>query len=138
MPTKDELLDQLSKNDKGQYSVKEVKHFIRNIKLNRNFEPTHLKKGDIIRIYTVKVRPAVIIKIDNNIVYCIPLSTTKDELNLCETNSRFFNNNYFTKCIDVTTYQYAIENIIGIYDNPKHLNIVIKQLEKEMLKIFGK
>lgn len=136
MPTREDVLEQLITNNKEQYSVKEVKHIVSNIKVTNKFLPTKLKKGDVIRIYTVKVRPAVIIKILNNIIYCVPLSTTKDELNLCESSSRFFPDSYFTKSIDVTTYQYALDNIIGLYDNPKHLNEIIKLLEKEMSNIW--
>lgn len=98
------------------------------------FKPKHLKKGDIIKNgVAFKVRPCVVIKVEKDIVYSIPLSTTENSNNLCETKSRFFENSYFSKSIVSNTIEVALKNYTGIYDNSKHLNKVIKQLKETLI-----
>ena len=91
----------------------------------------YLKKGDV---YTAAVgskkRPVVIAKILDDIVLGIPLSTTKDELNLYKSSSRFFKDGWFSKQLISASKQYAYDNWVGIYDNHKRLNIAVKELKK--------
>lgn len=94
-------------------------------------KPKYLKKGDVyIAAVGSKKRPVVIAKILDDIVLGIPLSTTKDELNLYKSSSRFFKNGWFSKQLISARKQYAYDNWVGIYDNHKRLNIAVKELKK--------
>jgi hypothetical protein len=99
-------------------------------------KPKYLKKGDIIKAMGGwKVRPCVVIKVDKDIVYAIPLSTTEDGINLCEANSRFLTENYFSKSIISVTKENALKNFVGVYDNPKNLNEAIKKVKENLINI---
>ena len=94
-------------------------------------KPKYLKKGDVyIAAVGNKRRPVVIAKILDDIVLGIPLSTTKDELNLYKSSSRFFKDGWFSKQLISASEQYAYDNWVGIYDNHKRLNIAVKKLKK--------
>lgn len=94
-------------------------------------KPKYLKKGDVyLASVGSKRRPVVIAKILDDIVLGIPLSTTKDELNLYKSSSRFFGNGWFAKQLISANKQYAYDNWVGIYDNHKRLNTAIKELKK--------
>jgi hypothetical protein len=99
-------------------------------------KPKYIKKGDIIKAMGGwKVRPCVVIKVDKDIVYCIPLSTTEDGINLCKANSRFLTENYFSKSIISVTKENALKNFTGVYDNPKNLNEAIKKIKEKLINI---
>lgn len=127
------------KNNKS-FSKTEVLEILNTItKLNNhNNKPKYLKKGDVINnLIGNKVRPCVIIKVEKEQVYVIPMSTTDDHNKLCDAKSRFFKDGYFTKTLASINYDIAIKQYKGSYDNPKHLNIVIKQLKVKLNEILN-
>ncbi len=117
------------------YSFSEVKHIIGTITCVENCSPEVLRKGDVyIQRIGEKRRPVVIIHIDEELVYGIPLSTTQDDLNLCESKSRFFGEGYFAKQLVSAPLDYVRHNFGGVYDSPKVLNTAIKELKKTVEK----
>ena len=124
--------------DHYKFSKGSVLHYLNMITFGGSqIKPTHLKKGDI---YVDKVgskrRPCVIIKVCEEMVYSIPLSTTENSLNLCETKSRFLSDGFFSKSVACSTKEWASESFIGVYDNPTHLNDTIKLLRRVITPIF--
>jgi hypothetical protein len=136
MPTKKELMSIIDSQQKGLYTKGEVKTFINTIVTADSKPPLKYKKGDVIANgIGVKKRPIVVIRIIGELLFCIPLSTTKDEFNLCESDSRFMGSGWFSKGLSVVSKEYANDNFIGVYDNPKLLNKAIHQLKLLLLKL---
>lgn len=122
--------------EKG-YSFLEVKHIIGTITCVESCSPDIFRKGDVfIQSVGVKKRPVVIIHVAEEVVYGIPLSTTQDELNLCESKSRFFGEGYFSNQLVSASFEYVKHNFGGVYDNPKAVNIAIKELKKITEKVL--
>lgn len=135
MASKESVLEGLK--EKG-YSFAEVKHIIGTITCVENCAPSEFKKGDVfIQKVGVKSRPVVIIAVEEDIVYGIPLSTTEDELNLCESSSRFFGEGFFSKTLVSASFEYIRGNFAGVYDNPKVVNKAIRELQKIAEKVLA-
>jgi len=62
----------------------------------------------------------------------IGLSTTEDVMNLCKCGGRFFKNSWFSKSLSFIPMEYCLQNMKGIYDNPKSLNKAIKLIKQEL------
>lgn len=92
--------------------------------------PAHFKKGDIIKVYvpSQKPRPAVIIRVREEYVVSIPLTTDENVHCMTESNSRFTRESCFCNSYIVTPIETAKENFLGVYDNTKSLNTAIKEL----------
>lgn len=136
MPTKKELMGIIDSQKKEMFTKGEVKTFINSVLTADSKSPKSFKKGDVIANGVgAKTRPIVIIKVVGSLLYGIPLSTTKDELNMSESKSRFMEDGYFSKGISVVTFEYAIENFIGVYDNMKLLNNAISLMKSEIIKL---
>ncbi len=134
MASKESVLEGLKEKN---YSFSEIKHIIGMITCVENCSPSVFKKGDVfIQRVGVKKRPVVIIYSDEELVYGIPLSTTQDELNLCESKSRFFGEGYFAKQLVSAPLDYVRHNFGGVYDSPKVLNTAIKELKKITEKVL--
>lgn len=129
MPTKEETIDRIDKEGKPTYSAAQVKHYVMGVKSSFNV-PDTIKKGDIFTMFGgTKSRPFVVIKVVKSVVYCIPLSTTENELNLFKISSRFTGDEFFTRGIMCATLQYVKDNFTGVLDNNKALNQAIKQMK---------
>lgn len=102
---------------------------INEVECDDTFIPSYLKKGDVI-LKTVggKRRPCVIIKVLAEMVIILPLTSSENIHNLCESRSRFFREGWFSNTYDVEEIKWAKMNFIGVYDNNKDLNNAIKQL----------
>ena len=136
MPIKSELIEMVSVMSKQQFTKGEVKSFINSVSSRPDEQPSKIKKGDV--IYNEmggKKRPCVVVKVFKDFVFMIPLSTTFDELNLIQSRSRFFKKGWFTKGVAVSKKEYAIQNFMGVYDNPKLLNKAIKLMKEEINSI---
>lgn len=99
--------------------------------------PTYIKKGDVIIVNEgKKSRPGIVAKVlkDRTVVF-IALTSTENVHCLSPSKSRFFGDGCFTKSFNVCTEEYAIQNFIGVYDNPKYLNIAIKELKQFIDKL---
>lgn len=135
MPSKEEVIESLNK---GSYGVAEVKQLINSVKSK---EPSHtspkiVRKGDVF-IYTLgqKKRPVVVYKVRDGLAYGLSLSTTQDNMNLCECKaSRFFfkdvQQNFFSKGVVVVKVQHVIDNFCFVYEHKREIDIAIKQLRK--------
>lgn len=135
MPSKQRVLEDIDKIDKPSVSVAMLRHFVTSVTMEIE-PPKYYKKGDVIQFEAgLKPRPCVIVKLEEEIVYAIPLSSTCDEINLCESRSRFFGRGFFSKTIVAIKTKYCNEHYLGIYDNPKLLNKAIKLLKQEINNI---
>lgn len=131
--TKHEVIDSLSKDS---YSKKEVRIILQHLPSIRSNTPTYLRKGDVYSAYVgTKKRPSVIIKVHGDLVYSIPLTTTKDDYFLCDANSRFWEGSMFNIYLAVTKETDVLNNFIGTYENIRHLNKVVKSLKLHLLEI---
>ena len=136
MASKQEIHDLIDSTSKTSYTKGEVKSFIQSVGGAQYGRPRYLKKGDVVSNGVgAKKRPCVVVKVDKDFVYAIPLSTTEDELSLCASSSRFFDNGWFTRGVSVVSTDYAIDNFIGVYDNIKLLNKAIKLTKEEISRI---
>ena len=93
--------------------------------------PDKLKKGDVIVLQTgTKRRPAVVIRVKQDKVVTIPLTSTENIHNLYKGSSRFFGETWFCNEYRLVEIEQARKSFIGIYDNTKILNEAIKELRK--------
>ena len=116
MPSKSRVLEDIDKIDKQSLSISMVKYLINSINVEPNI-PMYFKKGDIILNEVGYKRPCVVIKVEKDFLLTIPLSTTKDCLNLCKYKSRFLRDGFYSKSIVAIKTDYARNNFIGIFDN---------------------
>jgi len=133
-------LDQVIKDLKvKQYGYNDVVEVLQSVTAisNSKIRPKELKKHDVIRTFEVrKARPGVIIKVLEDVVIVIPLSTTEDCINLCESKSRFFGEGFFSRNFVVVCKDEAMQNFLGVYDNPKLVNQACKLLKEFTNKIL--
>ena len=134
MATKSKVIEELK--DKS-YSFAEVKHLMGTITIIDGNPPSKYKKGDVYASYQgVKRRPICIIKVVDDLVFGIPLSSTKDTFYLHEHKSRFFKNGYFTNQLVSSSIDYVDENFLGILDDNRNLNIAVKKLQNLILNLW--
>lgn len=107
-----------------------VRQLITDILVEKDInKPDKLRKGDVITAYSgAKARPSIIIKVKDDYVISISLTSSKNPNSLCESDSRFFGRGFFCKSYEVTPLTQAYERFIGVYDNPRMLNNAIKEL----------
>ena len=99
-------------------------------------KPIKLKKGDVFRAFTGKKnRFHCIIKVKEETVVAIPMTTTEDCITLSPFNSRFFGENYFGTAITTHCIEEAHDNFCGILEDTKSLNIAIKQMKDFISKL---
>lgn len=127
--TKEEII---SRVDSDNPSIAEIKLWIETMSFCKQVD--NIKKGDVIAYSLYKKRPIVVIKIVKDIVYGIPLSTTKDDLNLCSYTSRQFKSGFFSKSIVCMQKEICKNNFIGTLDNNKDLNKAISLLKELIIK----
>tara|TARA_R110000782_G_C14752041_1_gene407268 strand:- start:552 stop:974 length:423 start_codon:yes stop_codon:yes gene_type:complete len=133
MSTKKEVLDQV--DPKLNYIGTKVKEIINSVHCEDTLKPpTKWKKGDVIRVRvntsSNKTRPSVVVKVSDDYLISIPLTSSEDLNALCKSEgSRFFRDSFFCKTYVVTTIEYANENFIGVYENNKSINNAVKQLK---------
>ena len=133
--TKEEFLLELDKHNEKTISVKLVKSRVSGMSFKHKFSVDELKKGDVIYVpVSIKVRPCVVISIVDGVVFSMPLSTTKNELYLCEANSRIYEG-HFVKSIVSTPIGAAIKSFIGIFDNVRQFNRAIKKVKEVTLQL---
>ena len=150
MPSKEQTIESLKVKS---YSYAEVKHLISHITcieegkdeielmkqeivkfkedLLAERRPTHLKTGDCyIQPCGTKRRPCVVVKVLEDVVLAIPLSTTEDSLNLYPSNSRFLKSGWFSNQLITTKKEEALREYCGVYDNEKRVRKVIKVMKE--------
>ena len=116
------------------YNHKEVKALLTQVSftIRANLGPKVLKRKDVVQFSTgKKLRPCVVIRVENDIVHAIPLSTTKDCINLAKSNDRVFNG-FFAKSIVTIKLDEALKSFVGIYENTRGLNKAVQSI-KEMV-----
>lgn len=133
MSSKKEIIKEIDTLvNKPTYSKSEVKCLVNSVSSETANRPDKLKIGDVfVNLVGGKNRPIVIVKVLEDVVLGVPLSTTEDSLNLVQFKSRFFGNNYFSKQVIITKYELAMEKFTGVFDSPRDLNKA-----KAMLKQF--
>lgn len=136
MPTKHEVLKEVDESPLQHYNKATVKALIGKVSYDSQ-KPSHLKAGDVF-IYQVglKRRPVVIVKVVDNLVYGIPLSSTEDEMNLSVSKSRFFSDGFFGKTITAVKINVAMDNFVGVYDNPKLLREAKKEIKNLIMNVL--
>lgn len=133
MPSKEQIITSLNKTS---YSKSEVQHLINSINSIQSLrEPKidYIKKYDYFLYESatnVKSRPFVVVKVLKDTVIAIPLSTTKDALNLIPSRSRILKEGYFSKQFLTVHKEVAIKNWVGIYDNTKLVDKAVKSLKE--------
>lgn len=135
MSSKQDILNKINPNT--TYIGTAVKAFVNEVSFETQYFPSQLKKGDVIKVNcqdSGKIRPSVIIKVTSEFTISIPLTSTENVHNLCESSSRFFKDGFFCKNYVVTPIEKAVNNFIGVYDNPKLLNQAIKELRVFIVK----
>jgi len=124
----------------NSYSAADVKNLINQIE-EKEFvrRPQYLKKFDIYlndcgggknSHGLPKMRPCVIIKVLDDCVLSIPLTSVENSLALCQSKYRFGNQGYFTKQVVTVPKEYAMMNYAGIYDNYKLVNKAVRELKQ--------
>ena len=110
---------------------------INDVSAEDTYMPKYLKYGDVVTVSIgAKSRPAVIIKIIENSVIAIPLTTAKNHNFLMESKSRFLKDGYFCNSYTVMSKDDAIEKFIGVFDDDKMLNEAVNQLGIFFMKTF--
>jgi hypothetical protein len=112
-----------------------VRQKINEVTFDDRYLPKELKRGDVINIFAgIKKRPCVILSIKDNMVIYIPLTSSKNINNLCESKSRFYGVGHFSNTYGVCKLETALECFIGVYDN----DLFLDNAEKELSMFFIK
>lgn len=94
-------------------------------------KPIEYKVGDVF-MHNIFHHPYVLLEKKGDMWICgLLTSEEKCAEILCETNSRFFIGNYFTRAL--FTVVVPSGTFYGVYDNKRHLSSVLKRLKKMML-----
>lgn len=129
MPSLKAIIKELKVKNYGYNDVKEILESITHVDTAKN-RPQQLKKGDVYRVWTGKKnRPVVVIKVTESMVIGLPLSSTKNALNLHNFKSRFFGEGYFSKAVVTTFKNEAMEDFVGVMEDRINVNIAIKKLK---------
>jgi hypothetical protein len=124
------IINELKVKQYGYNDVKEILESITAVGTSKT-KPIKLKKGDVFRAFTGKKnRFHCVIKVLNDVVVAIPMSTTEDCINLSSFNSRFFGENYFGTCLTTHCLEEAVDNFAGVLEDNKSLNEAIKLIKK--------
>lgn len=91
-------------------------------------KPVEYRVGDVF-MHTIFNHPYVLLEKKGDMWICGLLTSeeTCTEI-LCETSSRFFVENYFTRAL--FTVIIPTGTFYGVYDNKRHLSSVLKKLKK--------
>lgn len=140
MPSKEQVLIGITKD---RYSRAEVQHLINSIthiaadtKSKEDWEnerkPRWIKMHDVFttKDSNEKYRPYVVVKVLEDTVVAMPLSTTEDSLSLCPSRSRFLKDGFFSKQLITVQKGLAEKRWCGVYDNPKLVRKAIRELKK--------
>ena len=92
--------------------------------------PIEHRVGDVF-MHPIFKHPYVLLKRKGSSYICTLLSTSNNHEYLYMTKSRFFNGNYISKSLFVEKELRG--RFMGIYDNPKHL----RQVYKDLARILG-
>lgn len=132
---KEKLVEGIVAHNKynGQYLIDKVNTTdlnIHKVPTNKTI-PTHVKKGDV--FYSLagsKVRPCVVVKVLKDEVIFITLTSSDNSSALIPSKSRFFGEGYFGKTLSNAPIELVLNRFLGVYDNPKNLNLAIKEIKK--------
>ena len=130
MPTKKEILEKLESSPVKHYTTSMVRDLVHSVSSKGLKQVNYIKKGDVFITGAPKLRPNVVVSVQNDCCLCMSLSTTKDCMNIYESKSRFMGDGYFSKAIFAVPNYVIRENFIGVYDNPKRLNKAIEACKK--------
>jgi len=127
MPIKSEVLASITKNN---YSQGEVKQLVTSVSSGIKTAPTYFKRGDVYYAGVgAKRRPAVIIKVVNDMVFAIPVTHEDGGYVLLEFESRFLGKGFFTTNVVSAPISYVKDNFLGVFDNAKVLSKAINVLK---------
>ena len=131
---KEGLTNNFANNKHVTYTGQQVRFIINNFPYKDyriTIKPDKLKKGDIFTFKEgVKVRPCIVLKVVKDKVIYTSCSTITEARTLYESKSRFLGNTNLTLNLNVCSVEDALDNFVSVYDNPKHLNKVIKDLKE--------
>lgn len=133
MPAKEVVITSLNKSN---YSKSEVQHLINSInsvQSIRDPKVDYVKKYDYFLYEAAtssKSRPYVVVKVLKDTVIAIPLSTTKDNLNLMPSKCRVLKEGYFSKQFITVHKDLALRNWVVIYDNHRMVDKAVVALKK--------
>lgn len=135
--TKETILKEISEKFQTglTYTGKNIKTILESVSLDSLklvTPPTKIKKGDTFIHYSgKKARPCIVIKVlkGDRVVY-MPLSSSKNMHNLNPFKSRFFGEGYFSNAISICSTEFVQKQFVGIFDNPKALNLAIKEINQ--------
>lgn len=135
--TKDEILERIESNP--TITINTIKGYLNSLTAEGlplkvlAQTPTKFNVGDVIRVDVgSKRRPAVVIKVNKDTLFLIPLSTTEDSFNSIMYKHRLFGTGFFSHGLAVCTKEYAKLNFIGIFGNNKQLKEAIKILKTKV------
>lgn len=127
--------DKISKHKSG-LEHREILHMLNTLKIGKNVNPTTFKVGDVFMHAGLR-HPAVILKISNDFVDAVILTTEESCTNiLMKCNSRFYADSYFTATISRSNLEHI--QLHGVYDNIvdiKEVKKLLKQYYKKLLRI---
>lgn len=110
-----------------------VRQKINEVTIEDRYMPEELKRGDVVNLFHgIKKRPCVVLSVKEEMVIYIPLTSTTNINNLCESKSRFFGAGNFSNSYGVCKLETALESFIGVYDN----DLSLDNAEKELALFF--
>lgn len=119
--------------DSRTYRGTEVRNLVQSVTVDV-LTPFYLQFGDVILANVGrKRRPVVVVKVVEDLVMAIPLTTTEDSLSLGSYDSRFLGKGSFTKQIISLPLDYAVNNYFTILNDEENLNLAFEQI-KEFFK----
>ena len=123
-----QTIDTLQEDKK--YSAAHIRHLLNHVTLSVE-APNEFKIGDAyIDSCGAKRRPVIIIKVMEDFVIGIPLSTTEDCLNLVPYKSRFFGEGFFSNQLVTAKIDYVKDSFVGVFDNDENIKEAVEKIKK--------
>lgn len=120
-----QIIEELEKETQESFTKKEIIHLINHAKKDFLF-PKELKIGDVFFHYFLK-HPQVIIKIKDNLVYSLSLTTDKDYCSLLGEYSTRFSDSLVTTTFLVTEMETAKKGFLHPGKSIFEINVLKKK-----------
>ena len=96
---------------------------INGMKIKSSLYLDRIKIGDVYNCRELGNHPCLVIKMKNNLVYSLMLTTNKETIGIIERcESRFYPLSFITQTLIIKSEEYCITNFHSVFENNKQIN----------------
>ena len=145
----EEIKSKISKSNTNSFSKEQVFGFLNQCTIEvtatnnviiagKVFKPVSIKRYDLLYAHAGAIpHPCVVIRIRDNNVYCLPITSQPGKQNIKSIErSRFFEKNYFYNNIIVLSTEEAMKSFVGVFDSKKEVDEAVRNMKEFYSKIL--